>query len=636
MGIRDLMDAVADGNNVSTPKPAPDVFLKAAELLGIPPAFCAVVEDAEAGIDAALAAGMWAIGLGPAARVGHAHARFDSLQGVTLAALRAALEAASWTVVENQFDPAGQHHMETVFTSGNGAMCLRGAFEEGYPGDMPACFMHRVWDDMPVNFTELANLPEWWGVDADGRRRALPAGSRARCSAYRRSLDLRTGVLSRQVRWQPGPTGPVLDLHFERFTSLVDPHLAAVKLEVSVVSGEADLLFRTGLNAHVENTGLVHWDAVDQDVNADSLMLHVRTRATRIDVAVVAAVNLLLPDDAGLSRRTRRGSAATLCDVEGQPMLERSAPPGRGRPVRAAQVRSDRAEHRCRRSGRRSPGRKRWPGPVEGYAALARKRTTRLGAELWETADVRGRGRSTRPSSRCASTSSSCSSPPRASPTAPPSAPRRSAASATAITSSGTPKSSCCRSSPSPSPSWRGTCSCTAGTTCPRRAREGPRNGYEGAQFPWESAGDGREVTPTWVPHFADPTTLVRIWTGDIEIHITADIAYAVMQFWRATGDDGWMAQYGAEIVLDGASFWASAAKLEGRRQVSLPQRDRAGRVPRPHRRQRLHQLHGPLAPADCAPRCSSGCAARTLSQAVRLTSTLDLSEANASASGAT
>ena len=54
--------------------------------------------------------------------------------------------------------------METVFTIGNGAMCSRGVFEEGYPGAMPACFVHRVWDDMPVNYTELANIPAWWGV----------------------------------------------------------------------------------------------------------------------------------------------------------------------------------------------------------------------------------------------------------------------------------------------------------------------------------------------------------------------------------------------------------------------------------------------------------------------------------------
>jgi kojibiose phosphorylase len=54
-------------------------------------------------------------------------------------------------------------------------------------------------------------------------------------------------------------------------------------------------------------------------------------------------------------------------------------------------------------------------------------------------------------------------------------------------------------------------------------------NGYEGAQFPWESADTGEEVTPTWV-RTADRTSLVRIWTGDIEIHISADIAYAAVQ----------------------------------------------------------------------------------------------------------
>ena len=145
LGIAELLDAVADGRSVARSKPAPDVFLKAAEMLGVPPAFCAVVEDAAVGIDAALAAGMWAIGLGPAERVGHAHLRYDSLAGVTLADIRAGLETAAWTVAETAFDPARpsgaapdqQHHQETVFTIGNGNLSVRGAFEEGYPGDMP-------------------------------------------------------------------------------------------------------------------------------------------------------------------------------------------------------------------------------------------------------------------------------------------------------------------------------------------------------------------------------------------------------------------------------------------------------------------------------------------------------------------
>ena len=67
-GLLDVFDAISDGTNITRAKPDPEVFLKAAEFLGVPPADCAVVEDAEAGIDAAKAGGFIAIGIGPAAR----------------------------------------------------------------------------------------------------------------------------------------------------------------------------------------------------------------------------------------------------------------------------------------------------------------------------------------------------------------------------------------------------------------------------------------------------------------------------------------------------------------------------------------------------------------------------------------
>jgi kojibiose phosphorylase len=95
----------------------------------------------------------------------------------------------------------------------------------------------------------------------------------------------------------------------------------------------------------------------------------------------------------------------------------------------------------------------------------------------------------------------------------------------------------------------------------PGARRKAAANGFEGAQFPWESADTGDEVTPTWVPHFADPTKLVRIWTGDIEIHISADIAHAAYQYWQATGDDEWFIDKGMELILDTAKFWASRAE---------------------------------------------------------------------------
>ncbi len=64
VGIKDLFDAVSDGNLVSKAKPDPEVFIKAASMLHVDPGYCVVFEDAIAGVQAALNAGMKCIGVG--------------------------------------------------------------------------------------------------------------------------------------------------------------------------------------------------------------------------------------------------------------------------------------------------------------------------------------------------------------------------------------------------------------------------------------------------------------------------------------------------------------------------------------------------------------------------------------------
>lgn len=64
VGCKEIFDAIADGNDIKNSKPAPDVFLVAAERIGIDPAECMVAEDADAGVEAALAAGMDVLAVG--------------------------------------------------------------------------------------------------------------------------------------------------------------------------------------------------------------------------------------------------------------------------------------------------------------------------------------------------------------------------------------------------------------------------------------------------------------------------------------------------------------------------------------------------------------------------------------------
>ncbi len=85
--IADLFDIIADGYSVERQKPAPDLFLFAARQLGLEPPECVVVEDAAAGIEAALAGGFRTLGIGSAARLGTAEIVLNGLHEARLSEL---------------------------------------------------------------------------------------------------------------------------------------------------------------------------------------------------------------------------------------------------------------------------------------------------------------------------------------------------------------------------------------------------------------------------------------------------------------------------------------------------------------------------------------------------------------------
>lgn len=88
VGIKNLFDAVADGNNISKAKPDPEVFLKAAEMVGVKAEECIVFEDAVAGVQAALNARMMCIGIGSPDILTKAHFVVNGLYEMNLDRLR--------------------------------------------------------------------------------------------------------------------------------------------------------------------------------------------------------------------------------------------------------------------------------------------------------------------------------------------------------------------------------------------------------------------------------------------------------------------------------------------------------------------------------------------------------------------
>lgn len=94
------------------------------------------------------------------------------------------------------------------------------------------------------------------------------------------------------------------------------------------------------------------------------------------------------------------------------------------------------------------------------------------------------------------------------------------------------------------------------------------REGAAGARFPWESADEGTDVTPT---HWTGPEGVeVPIRTGSDEIHIVADVAWAAQHYVRWTGDEEFLAGPGRGLILDTARYWASRTEVDRNGRMHL------------------------------------------------------------------
>lgn len=84
LGIRSWFEVVVDGTMIVNSKPDPEIFITAAKRLGVDPRECVVVEDAEAGVEAAKRAGMKCVGIGKLSQLGQADKVLDQISQLNL------------------------------------------------------------------------------------------------------------------------------------------------------------------------------------------------------------------------------------------------------------------------------------------------------------------------------------------------------------------------------------------------------------------------------------------------------------------------------------------------------------------------------------------------------------------------
>lgn len=455
----------------------------------------------------------------------------------------------NWMVVEDAFNPAKLHHRETVYTLGNGYLGTRGAFEEKYPGEMRATFLHGVFDDVPVVFTELANAPDWLEMEIvlDGERFTLDCGE---ILSFQRSLNLKTATLTRDVRWR-SPRGQVTHLVFERYASLADEHLCAVKATITPENYSGRVEVRSGINGEMDNLSFKHWDWLEQGVRGQEAWLRCQTRATKIELAVAASLSMMV---------SGQRSRVTRWDVHNHPTLVAFSEVKSGESATVTKwimqytSRDVKNPLKSARSSLKKVAWREWADVWEQHCKAWDKE--------WQLSDVLIEGDDEAQLAVRFNLFQLLIAAPRTD----------EHVNLGAKTLSGY--------------GYRGHAFWDTEIfmlpffihTRPEIARNllsyrwhnlpGARtkaagNGFLGAQYPWESAATGEEVTPTWVPDPSERTKLIRIWTGDIEIHISADVSYAIWKYWKNTGDRSFLLERGADIILETARFWASRAEWQ-------------------------------------------------------------------------
>ncbi|MGA5765230.1 hypothetical protein [Nonomuraea bangladeshensis] len=349
--------------------------------------------------------------------------------------------ANPWTLVYEGYDPAAEGLREALCTLGNGRFATRGATPDGLhrtPGTYRAgCYdrlASRVAGRTVVN-EDLVNLPDWLPLTfaTPGSDWFHPDG--AELLDYRQELDLRRGVLLRELAWRDD-AGRVTRVRQRRLVSMADPALAALETTLTAENWSGPLRVRATLDGTVTNHGVARY----RDLRGDHLTDHAAgdgdgltwltatTRSSRITAALAARIDAPVP-----GRPERDGGRI---GTEHVPHLEEGVPVTVTKIVALVTSRdpasTTRARPRCAGPGRPPASGSCWPRTRPHGSGCGNGPGWRWAAPSWRSSCTCTSSTSCRRSARTPSTWT---------PACPPAA---CTARRTAVTCSGT-SCSCCR-----------------------------------------------------------------------------------------------------------------------------------------------------------------------------------------------
>jgi beta-phosphoglucomutase len=539
LGVATLFDGVVDGNAVSQAKPEPEIFLAAAALLDVDPAHCVVFEDAVAGVEAAERAGMFVVGVGAPevlARADIVVRDFTEFEG---ALLTRQPPAPGLFIEDVGYDAEEAELNGSRFLLSNGYMGYRGTLDEYGRDQKVACTLAGLYDQVGDAWREPVNAPNalLTTLYVDGEPVSVLT---ARPEAHRQLIDMRRAMHERESVFDLDD-GPVV-IRSRRFLSQDNVHLAAVEYRFSS-SHTSRIVVETGIDGDVWDINGPHLHDLKASQEGDRLLM---TAVTNEGARVSVAETTDLRGDASVvttdNRIVRR--------------VELTAPGGQEvcfhkyvavytdhdevGDLSAAAL--DAVRGACREGYDRLEARHahvwygRWlrsdvevDGDNEAQLALRYSlfQLMQSAPAHTENASIPGRGLSGQMYRGATFWDTEVFMLPFFIYTQPEIARKLI--------------------------KYR----CHALDAARRKAAE---YGYRGAFYAWESQDNGNDACTLFNVTDVFTNRPVRTYFRDKEIHISADVAYAIWQYYVITGDETILCDGGADVILECARFYCSWA----------------------------------------------------------------------------
>ena len=459
-----------------------------------------------------------------------------------------------WRIAEDRFDPARAGAMESVFAVGNGYLGLRGAPDEGAPAHDPGVVLNGFHETWPVLYPEdaygLARTGQTLVDVADGSVIRLFVDDEpltlatARILRFERALDLRLGVLCREVELET-PGGGRVVIRSRRLASLERRHLAAIRYEVETLDGplrvtvSSELVTpapRTGGDDPRRGKGFAEKPLAPLSAHAEGAraVLHLATRHSGLELA--CGMDHVVHGGTGTTAAAG-DSAAFVVEAELVPgaalrvdklLAYHWGPPG-DHPARAART-LDRAL-------------------ADGYDAIEAEQHRHVEG-FWERSDVVVDGPGGLQSAIRFNLFALMQATARGEGLGVP---------AKGVTGRGYEGHYFWDTEiyvvpflAHTTPTWARQVLAFRSGMLPAARRRARELRHRGALYPWRTI-TGEEASAWYA-------------AGTAQYHINADIAYAMHQYNRVTGDLAFMLEQGAEVVVETARFWMDLGFFSERR----------------------------------------------------------------------